>query len=69
MAASPVANQKGGFRELILFFFPIALMTFSTAIFVFVEKLLLARLSTVAMEAAVNAAYLCRYFKHLAWPL
>ena len=55
--------QKGGFRKLILLFLPISLVTFSSAMFLFIEKLLLAYLSTQTMEAAVNAAYVCQIFQ------
>jgi MATE family multidrug resistance protein len=53
-------HLTGGFRELLLLFFPILLMSFSSYIFLLVEKLFLARLSIQAMEAAVNAAYACQ---------
>lgn len=51
---------NGGFKELIRLFLPISVMTFSNGVFLLVEKLLLARLSAEAMEAAVSAAYACQ---------
>jgi MATE family multidrug resistance protein len=38
-------------------------MTFSSCLSLFIEKLLLARLSTQAMEIAVSAAYACQIFQ------
>lgn len=57
------AHPMGGLREFISLFFPILLMTFSTCLILFVEKLLLGRLSTQAMEVAVTAAYACQVFQ------
>ena len=54
------ALSEGGFREFILLFSPLLLINFSTCLYFFVEKLLLARFSVEAMEAAVNAAYACQ---------
>lgn len=55
--------QIGEFRGLVRLFSPILLMTFSNCIFLLIEKLLLARLSIVAMEAAVSAAYATLVFQ------
>ena len=55
--------QTGGFKELVNLFFPILLITFSNYLFLFIEKLLLARVSVPTMEAAVNAAYVCQIFQ------
>lgn len=55
--------QTGQFRKLVVLFIPIALMTFSSCLFLFIEKVLLARFSTAAMEAAVNAAYAIQIFQ------
>lgn len=55
--------STGSFRELVRLFAPILLMTFSSCLFLFVEKLLLARLSLDAMEAAINAAYASQIFQ------
>lgn len=57
-------SLTGGLREFVLLFFPILATTFSSYLFIFVEKLLLSRLSTQAMEAAVNAAYACQIFQN-----
>lgn len=60
---SKESHQTGGFRELLALFFPILLITFSNYLFLFIEKLLLARLSIPTMEAAVNVAYVCQIFQ------
>lgn len=56
-------EASGGFKELLLLFFPIAITTFSNCLFLLVEKLFLARLSPLDMEAAVNAAYALQIFQ------
>jgi MATE family multidrug resistance protein len=56
-------TSTGGIKELSKLFFPILLMTFSQGIFLLVEKLLLGRLSTQAMEAAVNVAFVSQIFQ------
>ena len=56
-------SSLGGFRRLILLFFPILMMTFSSCLFLLVEKLLLARFSVQAMEAAVSSAYAAQIFQ------
>src|SRR6266850_337105 len=61
--ARACTHPSGGLKELTLLFFPILLMTFSTCLILFVEKLLLARLSTEAMEIAVTSAYACQVFQ------
>lgn len=53
----------GRFKEFLFLFLPILVMTFSNFFYLFVEKLMLANLSTLAMEAAVNAAYVCQIFQ------
>lgn len=60
---SDTSLTKGGPRELVLFFIPIALTTFCASFYLFVEKLLLARLSTDLMEAAITASYPCQIFQ------
>ena len=55
--------STGGFGQLIFLFFPILVITFSNYFFLLVEKLLLARFSVQAMEAAVNATYACQIFQ------
>lgn len=59
----PYFSSLGGFSELLLLFFPILMMTFSNCLFLLVEKLLLARYSVEAMEAAVSSAYACQIFQ------
>lgn len=56
-------SPLGGFRRLFLLFLPILMMTFSSCLFLIVEKLLLARYSVQAMEAAVSSAYACQIFQ------
>ncbi len=53
----------GEFKELVLLFSPILLMTFSTSLYLFVEKLFFARLSAQALEAAVSASIVGRVFQ------
>ncbi len=55
--------HTGELRKLFLLFLPILLMTFSTAMPLFMEKLFLARISKEAMEIAVNAAYVAQIFQ------
>lgn len=57
------AIQKGGFKQLILLFFPLFFTTFSNYFYLFIEKLLLARFSMDAMEAAVNITYAYQIFQ------
>lgn len=67
MLNSPRHQQNvltGSLREFCLLFLPILLMTFSTCIFLLVEKILLAQLSAKDMEAAVNAAYTIMLFQN-----
>lgn len=59
-AALPLTR---GLKELVLLFLPISLTTFSTCLFLFVEKIFLASYSTTAMEAAVNVGYVCQIFQ------
>ncbi|MDR3624934.1 MAG: hypothetical protein P4L16_07340 [Chlamydiales bacterium] len=54
------SHAKGGLREIVFLFFPILLMTFSTCISLFVEKLLFARVSAEVMEVAVSATFACQ---------
>lgn len=56
-------NSVAGVRRLFTLFAPLLLVAFSNCIFLVIEKLLLARLSTEAMEAAVNSAYACQIFQ------
>jgi MATE family multidrug resistance protein len=53
----------GKFKEFALLFFPILIMSFSSCLFLLVEKILLARLSIQEMEAAVAVAYICQIFQ------
>lgn len=51
------------FSELLKLFLPLLIMSFSNYIFLFLEQLLLARYSTLAMEAALCTAYVCQIFQ------
>lgn len=55
--------EMGGFKQLLVLFLPISLMTFISCLFILVEKVLLARLSVQAMESAVNASYASLIFQ------
>lgn len=55
-------NLLGSFKGLIHLFFPIALMSFSNSIYLFIEKLMLAKLSLHYMEAAISATYVTQIF-------
>lgn len=55
--------QTGELKKLCLLFLPILLMTFSTAMPLFLEKIFLARISKEAMEIAVNAVYVAQIFQ------
>lgn len=56
-------SATGKFRELTLLFFPLLSVSFCNYLFLLVEKLFLARLSFVSMEAAVNVSYACHIFQ------
>lgn len=49
--------QREGMKRLLGLFFPLLLVTFTNSIFLLVEKLFLAQISSQAMQAAVTAAY------------
>ena len=55
--------SKGELRGLFLLFLPLLGTTFSNYLFLLVEKLFLARVSSQAMEAAINASYVCQIFQ------
>lgn len=55
--------NEGGLRECTLLLFPIAVVSFSNCFFLFIEKLLLARLSVEALELAVSANYVINVFQ------
>ena len=59
----PVVNLTGRVREFTLLFIPILLVSFSSCLFLLVEKVLLAQLSIEEMEAAVSVAYICQIFQ------
>jgi MATE family multidrug resistance protein len=66
MIVDPVKNVSsfdGGLKSLLSLFIPLSLVTFSNYLFLFVEKLLLARLSIQAMEAAISSAYASSIFQ------
>ncbi len=50
-------GSEMGAKRLLKLFFPLLLVTFTNSIFLLIEKLFLAQLSSQAMEAAVAAAY------------
>lgn len=56
-------KNEGNLKELILLFLPISLVTFSHCLFLFIEKILLARLSAESLEAAVSASYVVMVFQ------
>lgn len=56
-------KEQGKEKALLRFFFPFFLITFSNFSFLLVEKLFLARVSSEAMQAAVNVAYVCQIFQ------
>lgn len=56
-------TSGGRFKDLLLLFFPILATAFSSFIYLLVEKLLLARFSISAMEAAISASYVCQIFQ------
>jgi Na+-driven multidrug efflux pump len=60
MTTTPPTGRISEFSRL---FFPVLLITFSTSIYLLVEKLILGRVSVVAMEAAVTVAYVCQIFQ------
>lgn len=51
------------FKEYLILFFPIALMTFSTNLFPAIEKIFLANLSKEDMEASLSAFYAVQIFQ------
>lgn len=65
MKSGPKAphSMTGGFKELILLFIPLAAVAFSNSAYLVVEKLFLVHLSTIDLEAAINAAYACQIFQ------
>lgn len=56
-------NLTGKVKEFTLLFIPILLVSFSSCLFLLVEKVLLAQLSIEEMEAAVSVAYICQIFQ------
>lgn len=59
----PESQGKSEMRALLRLFFPFLLMTFSNCLFLLVEKLFLAQVSSQAMQVAVNVAYVCQIFQ------
>lgn len=53
----------GNLRQYLSLFFPLLLIGFSSALFVVIEKVLLARLSIEEVEVAVTVAYICQIFQ------
>jgi multidrug resistance protein, MATE family len=58
--------SKGEFRNLWILFLPLVGTTFSNYLFQLLEKLFLTRVSSEAMEAALNATYACQIFQMAA---
>lgn len=56
-------REEGSLKQFTLLFFPVALMTFSSCFFLFIEKLMLARLSIELMEAAISISYAVQIFQ------
>lgn len=54
---------NGSFKELLLLFFPVFLITLSSSVLFFLEKLFFSYLAPEAMEAAINVTYVCRIFQ------
>ncbi len=61
--ASLPFSTRGRLKELILLFLPLLGTTFCNYFYLLVEKLFLARVSPVAMEAAINVSYACQIFQ------
>ncbi len=57
-------SVKKELLELLFFFYPLALVAFLNQLFLFAEKLLLARLSLEMMETAVVVSYLSQIFQN-----
>lgn len=55
--------ELGNLRQYLSLFFPLLLIGFSSALFVVIEKVLLARLSIEEVEVAVTVAYICQIFQ------
>ena len=56
-------TASGDVKGLLSLFAPLFLIAFSNYLFLLIEKLLLVRLSVVAMEASVTTAYACYIFQ------
>jgi len=56
-------SMTGGFKELVLLFIPLAAVAFSNCAYLVIEKLFLAHLATIDLEAAINAAYAWQIFQ------
>jgi Na+-driven multidrug efflux pump len=54
---------QGGVRGFLSLFFPLLGISFSNYLFLMIEKILLARVSSLSMEAAVSAMYACQIFQ------
>lgn len=57
------STPKGNFRHLWILFLPLVGTSFSSYLFQLLEKLFLTRVSQEAMEAALNATYVCQLFQ------
>ena len=54
---------NGGIRDFLYLFFPALLMSFSSYFAIFIEKILLGRFSTEALQIAVSTNYACMIFQ------
>lgn len=54
---------SGGIRDFLYLFFPALLMSFSSYFALFIEKILLGRFSTEALQIAVSTNYACMIFQ------
>src|ERR1700722_10160430 len=55
--------SRGRLSDLLILFFLLLVAAFSSYLYIFVEKVFLARVSVHAMEAAVNTVYACQIFQ------
>jgi Na+-driven multidrug efflux pump len=63
MSISESKYSRGDLKSLWLLFLPLVGTSFFNYIFILLEKIFLSRVSSVAMEAALNATYACQIFQ------
>lgn len=56
-------TYRGGIKEVVALFIPLLVMTFSTSVVGFTDRLFFGKLSVAAIEAAVSVAYVSRVFQ------